>query len=54
MAATHHPDLDDPRFPDAEAAMVAWRDLGHVQHRRVAILLVLALLVTLVVIGAAL
>ena len=54
MAATHHPDLDDLRFPDAEAAIVAWRDLGHVQHRRVAILLALALLIVLVVTGAVL
>jgi hypothetical protein len=54
MSATHHPDLDDPRFSEVEAAIVAWRDVTHAQRRRVAVVLALALLAIFVVTGAVL
>ena len=37
MPTTDHPDVNDPRFPDAEAAIWAWRELVHIHRRRLAL-----------------
>lgn len=48
MFSDRHPDLDDPRYADAEAAMEAWRDVLHV-HRRRLLLAAFALLAVMAV-----
>lgn len=47
MSTTDRPNVNDPRFPDAEAAIWAWREVAHI-HRRRLTLVVLAVLVAII------